>query len=190
MPPSRNQLVLHRAAGLAAPLLLVVAGCGGVVSKYLPSPVNAIFAVTPSARTINTNGQLQMKALTPSGAPAAVKWSVLGGDNDPTLGEGAIDDNGNYTPPAALTHDSIQVEIQARLHDDPTKTATEVIEVTPSFLQPLTPENSTLAAGSSVEVTAQLAEVGGGAVLWQLAATPAGGRRLGSAYGTFSLESC
>src|SRR5580658_3570268 len=113
MPLSRNQLALHRAAGLAAPLLMVVAGCGGVVSKYVPSPVNAVFAVTPSARTINTNGQLQMKAVTTSGASAAVKWSILSGDNDPALGEGAIDDDGNYTPPAALTHDSIQVEIQA-----------------------------------------------------------------------------
>jgi hypothetical protein len=191
MLPSRNQLVLHRCAALTAPLLLVVAGCGGVVSKkYLPSPINAIFAVTPSARTINTNGRLQMKAVTPSGAAAAVKWSIVGSDNDPSLGEGTIDENGNYTPPAALTQDSIQVEVQARLHDDPTKTATEVIQVMPSFLQPLTPENSALASGSSVEVTAQLAEVGGGSVLWQLAATPSGGRRLGSAYGAFSQESC
>ena len=190
MLSSRNQLVLHRAAGLAAPLLLVIAGCGGVASKYVPSPVNAVFSVTPSVRTINTNGQLKMKALTTSGAPAAVKWSVLGSDNDPSLGEGAIDENGNYTPPAALTHDSIQVEIQAELHDDPTRTATEVIEVTPSFLQPLTPENSTLALGNSVEVTAQLAEVGGGSVRWQLATTPWGSRRLGAAYGTFSQESC
>jgi hypothetical protein len=190
MPPSRNQLALHRSAALAAPLLLIVAGCGSVVSKHVPSPVNAIFSITPSTRTINTNGQLQMKAVTPAGAPAAVKWSVLGGDNDPSLGEGAIDENGNYTPPAALTRDSIQVEIQARLHDDANKTATEVIAVTPSFLQPLTPENSTLAAGGSVEVTAQLAEVGGGNVLWQLAANPGGGRRLGNIYGTFSQENC
>jgi len=189
MPPSGKQLVLHRAAALTAPLLLIAAGCGGV-AKYVPSPVNAVFAVTPSARTINTNGQLAMKALTPAGAPAAVKWSVIGGDNDPALGEGTIDANGNYTPPSALSQDSIQVEIQARLRDDSSRTATEVIEVTPSFLQPLTPENSTLAAGASVEVTAQLAEVGGGAVQWQLAATPAGGRRLGSAFGTFSQQNC
>ena len=190
MPLSRSQVGIYRAAGLAAPLLLAIAGCGGVVSKYVPSPVNAIFSVTPSARTINTNGQLQMKALTASGTPAAVKWSVVGGENDPALGEGTIDGNGNYTPPSALTQDSIQVEIQAQLHNDPTRTATEVIEVTPSFLQPLTPENSTLAAGSSVEVTAQLSEVGGGSVNWQLAAAATGGRRLSSAYGTFSQESC
>src|SRR5277367_1012837 len=145
MPPHRTQLVMHRATALAAPVLLVIAGCGGVASKYVPSPVNAIFSVTPSARTITTNGQLQMKAVNPSGTVAAVKWSIVGGDNDPALGEGAIDDNGNYTPPAALTQDSIQVEIQARLHADPATTATEVIEVRPSFLQPLTPENSTLA---------------------------------------------
>ncbi len=190
MLSSRNQLGLHRVAGLAAPLLMVVAGCGGVASKYVPSPVNAIFSVMPSVRTINTNGQLKMKAVTTAGAAAAVKWSVIGGDNDPSLGEGAIDENGNYTPPPALTHDSIQVEIQAQLHNDPTQTATEVVEVTPSFLQPLTPENSTLAAGGSVEITAQLAEVGGGSVHWQLASTPSGSRRLGATYGTLSQQSC
>jgi hypothetical protein len=182
--------VLKRTAALAAPMLLVIAGCGGVASKYVPSPVNAIFSVTPSARTINTNGQLQMKAQTASGASAAVKWTVVGGENDPALGQGAIDANGNYTPPSALTHDSIQVEIQAQLHSDPTTTATEVIEVRPGFLQPLTPENSTLAAGSNVEVTAQLSEVGGGSVTWQLSSAASGGKRLGSTYGAFSQESC
>ncbi len=190
MPRSRSQLALNRIAALAAPLLLIVVGCGGVASKYVPSPVNAIFSVTPSSRTINTNSQIQMKALTPSGAPTAVKWSVIGGENDPALGQGAIDANGNYTPPSALTHDSIQVEIQAQLRSDPTRTATEVIEVRPGFLQLLTPENSTLAAGSSVEVTAQLSEVGGGSVTWQLSSTASGARRLGSAYGAFSQENC
>jgi hypothetical protein len=205
MPSRQIQSALHRTGALVAPwpfallfapwpfapllfapLLLVVAGCGGAVSKYIPKPVNAVFSVTPSARTIDTNGKLRMKATAASGAPAAVKWSVLGGDNDPSLGEGAIDEDGNYTPPAALTRDSIQVELQAQLRSDPRVAATEVIAVTPSFLQPLTPENSTLAAGASVEVTAQLAEVGGGAVRWQLAASPSGG----SGYGTFSQQSC
>jgi hypothetical protein len=190
MPLSRSQFAMKRAAGLAAPMLLAVAGCGGVAAKYVPSPVNAIFSVTPSARTITTNGQVEMKAVTAAGGAAAVRWSVAGGENDNGLGQGAIDANGIYTPPAALTQDSIEVEIQAQLRTDPTKTATEVIEVTPGFLQPLTPENSALAAGTSVEVTAQLAEVGGGSVTWQLASAPAGGRRLGGAYGTFSQESC
>jgi hypothetical protein len=114
----------------------------------------------------------------------------VGGENDAIFGQGQIDANGKYTPPAALSKDSIEVEIQAQLQNDPTQTATEVIEVTPGFLQPLTPEDSALSAGSSVEVTAQLAEVGGGSVNWRLATVPVGGRRLGSAYGTFSQESC
>jgi hypothetical protein len=190
MPVFRSQFAMKRAAGLAAPLLLAIAGCGGMASRYVPSPVNAIFSVTPSTRTITTNGQVELKAVTTAGGAAAVKWTVVGGENDNTLGQGAIDANGIYTPPAALTQDSIQVEIQAQLRNDPTKTATEVIEVRPGFLQPLTPENSTLAAGSSVDMTAQLAEVGGGSVTWQLATAPNGGRRLGGAYGTFSQETC
>jgi hypothetical protein len=188
MPPRKRQLALHCTAGLAAPILLVIAGCGGV-AKYVANPINTIFAVTAATRTVSTNGQLQMRAVAASGGAAAVKWSVVGGENDPALGRGTIDENGNYTPPAAIARDSVQVEIQAQLQSDPTKTATEIIEVIPSFLQPLTPENSTLAAGNSVEVTAQLAEVGGGTVRWQLAASPSG-KRLGSAFGSFSQENC
>ena len=181
---------MKRAAALAAPLLLVIAGCAGGVSHYVPSPINAIFSLTPSSRAISTNGQTQIKAVATTGGAAAVKWSIVGGENDAIFGQGQIDANGKYTPPAALTKDSIEVEIQAQLQNDPTQTATEVIEVTPGFLQPLTPEDSALSAGSTVEVTAQLAEVGGGSVHWQLATAPVGGRRLGAAYGTFSQESC
>src|SRR5271170_1081566 len=183
----RSQFVMKRATGLAAPALLAIAGCAGA-SHSVPSPVNSIFSLQPSTRTINTNGQLQIKAVSASGGMAAVKWSVLGGENDSSLGQGAVDSDGNYTPPAALTRDSIEVEVQAQLRSDPTRTATEVIQVTPGFLQPLTPENSALAAGDTLQVTAQLAEVGDGAVDWQLAAAQAGGRRLGSAYGSFSQE--
>jgi hypothetical protein len=188
--PAGSRSAARRAAALAAPMLLAVAGCAGGLSRYVPSPANAVFSLSPSARAITTNGQARIKALTASGGAAAVGWSVVGGQNDGSLGQGSIDADGNYTPPSALAQDSIQVEIQAQLKSDPTKTATEVIEVTPGFLQPLTPENAALAAGDSIEVTAQLAEVGGGSVEWQLAAAPSGGRRLGSAYGSLGQESC
>jgi hypothetical protein len=191
MSVSAAKLARYRTLGLAAPLfMLAVAGCGSAASKYAANPVNSVFSLAASARTVSTNGQLRMKAVATNGSPLAVKWSVTGGNNDPVLGLGSIDANGNYTPPAALTGDAVEVEIQAQLESDPTKQATQVIEVTPGFLQPLTPENATLTAGGTLEITAQLAEVGGGTVHWQLATAPAGGRRLGSAYGTFSQESC
>lgn len=190
MSLSRSQLVLRRIAGLAAPLLLTIAGCAGKLSHYVPSPVNSVFSVQAAARTVNTNGQVKIRAVTPAGAAADVKWSVVGGANDSALGQGTIDANGVYTPPAALTRDSIEVEVAAQLRSDLTKTATEVIEVTPGFLQPLTPENAALAASGSVQVSAQLAEVGSGSVDWQLATAPTGGRRLSSAYGTLGQESC
>jgi len=180
---------LKRAAGWAAPVLLAMAGCASA-SHYVPSPVNSIFSLQPSTHTINTNGQVQIKAVSASGGTASVKWTILSGENDSSLGQGAIDSDGNYTPPSALTRDSIEVEVEAKLRSDPTKTATEVIQVTPGFLQPLTPENSALAAGGTLQVTAQLAEVGGGSVDWQLSSASVGGRRLGSAFGSFSQESC
>jgi hypothetical protein len=177
------------AALLAGPLVLI-AGCGGGLAHSAPNPANAAFSLSPSARTLTTNGQVAIKAFAPTGAAAPVKWRVLGGDNDGSLGQGAIDANGNYTPPAALTRDSIEVQIQAQLRNDPARTATEVLTVVPGFLQPLTPENAALAAGGSVQVSAQIAEVGGGSVDWRLATAATGGKPLGAAYGSFSQESC
>ncbi len=188
MPVYRAQPVVRPTARLLAPLLLVVAGCAGV-SKYVPSPVNAIFSVLPSARTVNTNGEIQLKAVNAAGGAAAVNWRVVRGENDAAIGQGTIDAHGVYTPPSSLSRDLVSVEIEAQLRNDPTKTATEVLEVTPGFLQPLTPENSALPAGGSVEVTAQLAEVGGGTVAWEIARAP-GGKQLGAEYGSFSQESC
>jgi hypothetical protein len=181
---------LRRLAALAAPGLLVVTGCAGGLSKYIPKEANPLFSVAASAHTVNTNGVVQLKAVTPAGGTAAVTWSIVRGENDGLIGQGTIDARGVYTPPASLTRDSIEVELQAQLRGDPTRTATEIVEVTPGFLQPLTPENSALAPGESLQVTAQLAEVGGGTVDWSLATAPAGGRRLGGAYGTFSQQTC
>jgi hypothetical protein len=177
-------------ASLAAPALLAVAGCAGSMSAYVSNPANAAFSLAASSHTVTTNGQIQLKAVTASGSAAAVKWTVVRGENDRAIGQGTIDTHGLYTPPASLTRDSIEVELQAQLRNDPTKTATEIVQVTPGFLQPLTPENSALAAGESIPITAQLAEVGGGTVAWSLSTAPSGGRRLSGAYGTFSQESC
>jgi len=175
---------------LIASAVTLAAGCAGGLSNYASNPVNAIFSLTSSAQTVDTNGQIQLKALTAAGATAAVKWSVIRGENDAALGQGTIDARGLYTPPISLSGDAIEVEVQAQLKSDPTKTATEVLAVTPGFLQPLTPENSAIAAGGTLPVTSQLAEVGGGTVSWTLSTTPTGGRRLDSSYGTFGQETC
>ena len=133
---------------------MAVAGCAGGLSNYVANPVNAAFSVTSSAQAVDTNGQAQFKAVTPAGSIAAVKWSVLRGENATALGQGAIDARGIYTPPASLSQDTVEVEIQAQLKSDPTKTATEVLEIAPGFLQPLTPENSALPASGTLPVTA------------------------------------
>jgi hypothetical protein len=185
-----GQFAIRRSAMLAAPALMAIAGCAGGLSTYVSNPGNSIFSLASSAPAVDTNGQIQLKAVTAAGAAAAVKWSIIRGENDPALGQGAIDANGMYTPPPSLSQDAIEVEVQAQLKGDPAKTATEVLEVTPGFLQPLTPENSAVPAGGTLPVTSQLAEVGGGAVKWSLSTAPAGGRRLGSAYGSLTQENC
>lgn len=94
-----------------------------------------------------------------SRTPASVIWSVSGGD--PKAGPGSIDSSGQYTPPGFLTADSAEVVVMARLASNPDVSATANIAITPGFLEPLTPENVALAAGSSITLTGRLAEAGG-----------------------------
>ncbi len=147
-------------------LLMLAAGCG-------TSPVGAGnfengFAVSTSATSVSTTGQLQFKATLPDGSPVAANWSITSTQNDSSLGTGSIDATGLYTPPNAVSSDSVSVQVTAHLQSDPTRIATETVTVTPGFLQPLMPENATLAAGSTLEISAQIAEVNGGTVHWSL----------------------
>ena len=184
-----SQFCLRRAVGLLGPTAFVLAGCGGIAG-YVASPSNEAFSIHAAATSVNTNGQTSLRATSSAGGPAAVKWTILRGENDPAIGQGTIDARGNYIPPASITRDSVSVVVQAQLRSDPTKVATEVLSITPGFLQPLTPENSALSAGGSVQISAQLAEVGSGFMEWNLSGAPLRGRRLGSSYGTLTQESC
>jgi len=159
-----------------APLLIVVAGCGA-----FPASGGGGFAVSSSATTIATTGQLQFKSTLTDGGAAAVTWSVSATQNGASLGAGSIDATGLYTPPNALSDDSISVDITAHLQSDPSRTASETITVTPGFLQPLLPENAALAQGGTLEISAQIAEVDGGTVHWNLT---------DGAMGTLSQPSC
>jgi hypothetical protein len=142
---------------------MLAAGCG-----TFPANGGGGFAVFSSATTLATTGQLQFKATQPDGSPAAVNWSVSSAQNGASLGAGSIDPAGLYTPPNALSNDSITVEVTAHLQSDPSRTASETITVTPGFLQPLLPENAALSQGGALEVSAQIAEVDGGTVHWSL----------------------
>ena len=178
-----------RRLGLFLPALLLMAGCSGMAG-YVSNPANGAFSVTASAPAVTTSGQVQLQAKTPVGTPAAVTWSVVRGENDSAIGQGSIDSRGIYTPPASLTRDSADIEIEAHLRNDPTTRATEIVTVNPGFLQPLSPENSSLTPGTTLQITAELAEVGGGTVNWSLAGSPAASRKLGSAYGILTQENC
>jgi len=154
-------------------LLLLAAGCGtGQLAEM--SANGGAFSITPSSAMINSNGQVKLSALLPSGEPAAVNWSIAEGENASSLGEGHIDAAGTYTPPNALSRNRVQIHILARLVSDPTATAAAVISVTPGFVQSLLPENAALTAGGTLEVTAEIAEVNAGSVKWSLSESPAG----------------
>ena len=154
-------------AALLPPLLLAIAGCG--VGQYNGVSANGgAFSISSSANSVQTNGRVQFTALLPSGEPAAVSWSVVEGENASSLGEGHIDANGLYAPPSALSRDSVEVRILATLKSDATAQASDLLIVTPGFVQSLLPENAALTHGGTLEVTAEIAEVNAGSVAWTL----------------------
>lgn len=167
--------IQSRLLAVFAPLFLLAAGCGSF------SAGNGGFSISSSATTVATTGQVQFKAMLLDGSAAAASWSVSSTQNGSSLGGGFIDATGLYTPPNALSSDSISVEVTAHLQSAPSRTASETITVTPGFLQPLLPENAAVAPGTTLEVSAQIAEVNGGTVHWSLS---------DNAMGTIGQTSC
>lgn len=162
-----------RIALASASLLLLAAGCGTSQLSGIGGSTSA-FSITPSSMAVSSNGQVKLTALLPSGDPAAVHWSIADGENAPSLGQGHVDASGVYTPPGALSRNSVQVHIQAHLDGNPSSIATAAINVSPGFVQSLLPENAALTAGSTLEATAEIAEVNAGSVKWSLSLSPSG----------------
>jgi hypothetical protein len=159
-----------RASALLVPLLLLMAGCGVQVSGMN----SAGLFLTPATASLSTTEQVRLKAFLPDGSPADVTWSIASSQSNASMGIGSMDASGLYTPPSALASDSLMVQVTAHLQQDPARTATSMITVTPGFLQSLLPENAALAAGASLEISAQIAEVGGGSVHWDVSDSNAG----------------
>jgi hypothetical protein len=149
------------------PALFALAGCGGgVIGVSSSGSLN----ISPDAATIDNNctgcnatgssGQAieQFSAMFGAGE-AKVIWLVSGGDA--IAGPGKINSSGQYTPPAYLTADSVQVTVTASLDSNPSIKASTEFTVRPGFLQPLTPENAALGAGETVTITGYIAEAGG-----------------------------
>ncbi|HYK35639.1 MAG TPA: hypothetical protein VEV40_06735 [Alloacidobacterium sp.] len=155
---------------------MLVAGCG-----TFPTSIGSGFTISSSSASVATTGQLQFKSIQSDGSVAAVTWSVSATQNGASLGAGSIDATGLYTPPSALSTDSLAIEITAHLQSDPSRTASEAITVTPGFLQSLLPENAAVSQGATLEVSAQIAEVDDGNVHWSLG---------GGTSGTLSQPSC
>jgi hypothetical protein len=174
----------------AAPVVLVIAGCGGGSPSSNPS--NGTLTISPGTTTIDTNGQVQFTATLPDGSAATgVNYVVTTGTNDSTtFGQGTIDSTGLYYPPSALSKDSVQIQVQANLASNAYKSVTAVVTVTPGFIQTVTPENATVATGGTVQLNTTLAEVGGGSVNWSLSTSPSGGSSPGSAGGSIGSTNC
>jgi hypothetical protein len=154
---------------LIASFATLLAGCGG--GTVTANPVNATFAISPGSASIDTNCTgcnatnshgspvQRFSAMLNGGGSAEVAWSVSGGDA--TAGAGTISAAGQYTPPSYLTADRVEVLVTATLKANPSIRATSVLQLTPGFLQPLTPENLALGPNGTVTLTGTLAQAGG-----------------------------
>ncbi|MFT4113870.1 hypothetical protein [Silvibacterium sp.] len=175
--PARKRL-----AFALPPLFMAMAGCG--VGQFNGANGGA-FSIEASSSATSTTGQVQFTALLPNGDAAPVTWSIAEGENPASLGEGRIDKNGLYTPPSALAHDTVGIRVLATLKSNPTAQASELITVSPGFVQSLLPENAALTPGHDVEITAEIAEVSDGSVQWSL-----GGGASSADRGTLSSQTC
>jgi len=165
VPRHAVRLCLAVIASFAA----LLAGCGG--GTVTANPVNATFTISPGSATIDTNCTgcnatnshgspvQKLSALLNGGGAADVAWSVSGGDA--TAGAGTISAAGQYTPPSYLTADRVEVLVTATLKANPSVRATSLLQLTPGFLQPLTPENLALGPNGTVTLTGTLAQAGG-----------------------------
>jgi hypothetical protein len=169
-------------------LLLLVAGCGAVSSTAGAGTGTLLISADKS--TLDTTTTDRLSARLSSGAPAGVKWTILSGQNDPTLGQGSISPNGVYTPPPLLSRDEIQVQIAAALREEPSATANYVLTVTPGLIQVLTPETASLAPGGTVQVRGEIAEVNAGTIRWSLGTTAGGQIDPGDSYGSIGETRC
>jgi hypothetical protein len=174
---------------IATPLLLLlVAGCGA-----MSAPVGAssgAIVVSAEKATIDTTTTNQLSAKVPSGDSTRANWRIVGGQNDSSFGQGTINANGLYTPPALLSRDQVQIQVLAASKTDPTATASYPLTITPGFVQVLTPETASLAPGGTVQVTGQIAEVNSGSIQWSLGTTPGGEIDPGDSYGSISETRC
>jgi hypothetical protein len=169
-------------------LLLLVAGCGAVSAPAGSNP--GALVISAEKTTIDTAGTNQLSARSASGASASVTWSIVGGQNDASFGQGTISASGAYTPPPLLSRDQVQVQVLATSKADPTATASYLLTVTPGFVQVLTPETASLAPGGTVQVTGEIAEVNSGSIQWSLATTPGGEIDPGDSYGSVGETRC
>jgi hypothetical protein len=169
-------------------LLLLVAGCGAVSanSGAGSGPIH----ISAQKSTIDTTTTDQLNARLASGGSASVNWTVAGGQNDASFGQGAISANGTYTPPPLLSRDQVQVQVMATSRSDPSLTATYLLTVTPGFVQVLTPETASVPPGGVVQVTGQIAEVNSGTIRWSLATTATGMVDPGDSFGSIGETRC
>lgn len=163
-------------------LLAAITGCGSSITRG--SCTNGSITMSPCSVGGDNNTQIQFKAT----GPSKIKWSVLGGD--PHAGPGTIDPSGLYTPPSYLSGDTATAYIQASDAGDPAAAVEATVQITPGFLQPLSPENAALPVNGTLQISSSLAEVGDGAVHWYLSSSADGKNVLDSSYGALSNTNC
>lgn len=167
---ARRMLLSLLVLGLMVLSPLGLTGCGALLGNS--SHAQPVFSIHASATTVATTDEVRLTALMADGSPAQVEWSIAGGDNRSSLGQGRIESDGLYIPPNSLSSNTITVNVRATLGTDPGKSRTLPVTIHPSFVEPLMPEVATLSVGSAIYARAVITEINAGTVRWSLASTP------------------
>jgi len=120
-----------------------------------------VLKVEPVEAEVLCGDVKQFKAIVDNTENDAVRWSVVGGDEN-----GSVNDTGLYTPPPETTTPKT-VTLKATSLADPTKEALATIRI-PEVSISVRPDNAEIFAGGSQQFTARLSGTKENAVRWSI----------------------
>ena len=171
-------------------LLLLVAGCGAVSCPCGHRAPGAL-VISAEKATIDTTPTDQLSARLASGASARVKWTIAGGQNDASLGQGTISANGALYA-AALCFPEIRCRSRSWRPpaDDPAATATICSPLPPASSRCLRRKPPAWRPEEPFRSQGEIAEVNSGSIRWSLATTAGGEIDPGDSYGSIGETRC